>query len=352
MMQSNQTQAITAIDLFCGTGGLAKGLTKSGIVVAAGYDVVEHVKFAFEANNEGAKFFLKSVEDVSTNEIASIFNTKFTLLAGCAPCQPFSQMNNGKVVHRNDWGLLYHFSRLIKYTMPTFVTMENVVQLKKHKVYCDFISDLHNLNYCVSENIVYCPDFGVPQKRRRLVVLASQLGPIKLIEPTHSKDQYKTVRDAIGHLPPLRAGETDAEDSLHSASIVSQTNLLRLQHSRPNGSWKDWPDDLIAPCHKRENTKNYFTAYGRMSWDEPSPTITTGCHGISHGRFGHPEQHRALSLREAALLQSFPPDYHFVPPGVHLSKAAIARMIGNAVPVELGRAIGLSFISHMEKGHV
>lgn len=348
MYMAENQKKITAVDLFCGTGGLTHGLSKSGISVVAGYDLAADVKFAYEKNNSTAKFFEKSVEDISTAEIRDFYHTEFSLLAGCAPCQPFSQMNNGKLLKMKDWGLLYHFSRLVKYTLPTFVTMENVTQIKQHQVYHDFINELESLGYSISENIVFCPDYGIPQRRRRLVVLASRLGEIHLLPPTHDPENYRTVRDTIGNLPPLEAGQTDPNDPLHSASIVSEMNLLRLKHSKPNGSWKDWPKDLVAPCHRREDTKNYTSAYGRMAWDEPSPTITTGCHGISHGRFGHPEQDRALSLREAALLQSFPADYQFTPPDKQLSKGTIARMIGNAVPVDLGWAIGRSFINHLE----
>lgn len=351
-MKLKSIKQITAVDLFCGIGGLTHGLLKSGVSVLAGYDIAPDVAYAFETNNADAKFILKSVEDIAPNEISAFFTTDYSLLAGCAPCQPFSQLNNGKITPRNSWGLLYHFSRLVKYVMPTFVTMENVVQLKKHKVYQDFINTLKALNYHVSENIAYCPDYGVPQKRKRLVLLASQLGEINIISPTHSKERYKTVRMTIGTLSPLCAGETDKNDSMHSASIVSALNLERLKHSTPNSSWKDWPEHLIAPCHKNKKKDNYCSAYGRMAWDVPAPTITTECHGISHGRFGHPDQDRALSLREAALLQSFPHSYKFNAPNSKMSKSAIARMIGNAVPVDLAYAIGQSFIAHLEKHYV
>lgn len=339
---------ITAVDLFCGTGGLTHGLLLSGVKVTAGYDIDPNVAYAYEHNNK-AKFYQKSIEDISAQEIRSHFSSKLTLLAGCAPCQPFSQLNNGKSVKRKNWGLLYDFSRLVKTVLPTLVTMENVPQITKHRIYDDFIECLMNEGYHVFQKVVSCTDYAVPQRRKRLVVLASRLGPIRLIPPILEANAYKTVRETIGGLPPLAAGETAPSDPLHSASIVSPLNLRRLQHSTPNRSWLDWPKELVAPCHRRQGTKNYFSAYGRMAWDEPAPTITTGCHGISHGRFGHPEQDRALSFREAALLQSFPAEYEFFPAGKPLSKAAIARMIGNAVPVALGQAIGESFFRHLEE---
>jgi DNA-methyltransferase (dcm) len=351
-MNSNlKRNTITAIDLFCGTGGLTHGLKLSGVDVVSGYDLDGNVRYAYETNND-AVFFQKSIEEITPTELTVQFGTGYTLLAGCAPCQPFSQLNNGKIVKRRDWGLLYDFSRLVEKVLPTFVTMENVPQLKNHEVYKDFISNLLKAKYSVFEKVVLCADYGVPQKRKRLVVLASRLGDIKLIPPRYEPKTYKTVRDTIYHLKPLAAGETDLDDRLHSASVVSELNLKRLRYSRQNGSWLDWPADLVAPCHRKIATNNYFSAYGRMAWDEPAPTITTGCHGISHGRFGHPEQDRALSFREAALLQSFPPEYEFSPNNHVLSKAVLARMIGNAVPVELGRAIGDSFFSHLEEHNV
>lgn len=349
-MKENTTQ-ITAIDLFCGTGGLTHGLLLSGIKVTAGYDIDPNVAYAYEHNNN-AKFYNKSIENISAQDIKEKLSSQFTLIAGCAPCQPFSQLNNGKSIKRKNWGLLYEFSRIVNSVLPTFVTMENVPQIVKYKVYDDFIKELTTLNYYIFQKVISCTDYGVPQRRKRLVVLASRLAPITLIPPTCAIGHYKTVREAIGNLPPLAAGETSPSDPLHSASTVSPTNLKRLQHSKPNGSWLDWPEELIAPCHRRQHSNNYFSAYGRMAWDEPAPTITTGCHGISHGRFGHPEQDRALSFREAALLQSFPDKYEFFPSNKPLSKAAVARMIGNAVPVELGRAIGKSFLRHLEEIYV
>lgn len=345
---NNKSKQITAVDLFCGTGGLTHGLLLSGVKVTAGYDIDKNVMYAYVHNND-AKFYHKSVEDISAQEIKWHLSSQFTLLAGCAPCQPFSQLNNGKSIRRVNWSLLYDFSRLVETVLPTFVTMENVPQIINHKVYDDFINSLKINNYYIFQKVVSCADYNVPQRRKRLVVLASRLSPISLISPTRNPANYKTVREAIGFLPPIAAGETSKIDPLHSASTVSPLNLKRLQHSKPNGSWLDWPKELVAPCHRRQNTNNYFSAYGRMAWDEPAPTITTGCHGISHGRFGHPEQDRALSFREAALLQSFPADYAFFPPNRPFNKAIVARMIGNAVPVELGRAIGKSFLRHLEE---
>ena len=161
--------------------------------------------------------------------------------------------------------------------------------------------------------------------------------------------QAETVREAIAGLPPLKAGEVCVSDPLHQASELSPLNLKRIRASKPGGSWKDWNDDLVADCHKKSSGKTYPSVYGRMSWDEPSPTMTTQYYGFGNGRFGHPEQNRAISLREGAILQSFPRYYKFVPKNGEIYRKVIGRLIGNAVPVKLGEAIGKSIVRHVEE---
>jgi DNA (cytosine-5)-methyltransferase 1 len=180
------------------------------------------------------------------------------------------------------------------------------------------------------------------------VLLASLHGEIKLEEPTHSADHYLTVQDAIGKLTPIGSGEADESDPLHTASRLSNINLRRVRASLPGGSWSDWDEELVADCHKVITGKGYRSVYGRMKMDEPSPTITTQFFGFGNGRFGHPEQDRGLSLREGAILQSFPPDYIFLPPGQRVQFKALGRLIGNAVPVLLGEVIGRAIKRHLE----
>lgn len=180
------------------------------------------------------------------------------------------------------------------------------------------------------------------------MLFASKFGEIEIVAATHSPDQYRTVRDAIGHLEPLEAGQTSEKDPLHRASRLSELNLRRIRASVPGGTWRDWDDELVAGCHKKESGRGYASVYGRMQWDEPSPTITAQCYGFGNGRFGHPEQDRAISLREAALLQTFPEDYQFVPPEDPHYITVIGRLIGNAVPVDLGRVIAKSIKRHLE----
>lgn len=335
---------IEAVDLFCGAGGLTAGLMRAGILVHAGYDIDETCRHAYEWNN-GTKFVTKSVEQVTAEEISSWYKkTNYRLLAGCAPCQPFSTYNKGRDTRQDrKWPLLYHFERLIKESQPELVTMENVPDVVKHEVYEDFYNSLAE-NYHIWAGTVDCSEYGLPQKRYRHVLLASKLGPIELVSPTH-KNRPVTVKSAIGGLPKIKAGECDTKDPLHRSASLSDINLKRIKASRPGGTWGDWPESLRAECHKKPSGKTYPSVYGRMSWDEPSPTMTTLCYGFGNGRFGHPEQDRAISLREAAILQSFPKAYEFME-REKINLRAVGRMIGNAVPVRLGEIIGTSMFKH------
>lgn len=227
--------------------------------------------------------------------------------------------------------------------------MENVPGLMNQDVFKDFLSLLDNNGYQVDYSVLYCPDYGMAQTRKRLVLVAAKNHSIKIPEPTHKKGQYVTVRNVIGDLPELKAGEVNKIDQLHQASILSPINIERIKASKQGGTWLDWPEDLRAACHRKSSGSTYSSVYGRMSWDEPSPTITTQCNGYGNGRFGHPIQNRALSLREAAMLQSFPRDYLFQSEERKFSISALAKMIGNAVPVRLGEVVGQSIQTAIQK---
>lgn len=337
---------VACIDLFCGAGGLTHGLISEGINVVAGIDVDEACRHPFEFNNS-AKFINGDVARLTPQQLEGFFDdAKVRVLAGCAPCQPFSTYSQRyDVIGSPRWGLLYQFSRLINATRPDLVTMENVPSVAKHAVFNDFVESLKRMGYFFSQGIVDCSLYGLPQSRRRMVLLASRLGPIDLIDPTDASPM--TVRAAIGALAPIDEGGAHSEDSLHTASKLSQLNLERIRASRPGGTWRDWPAHLVADCHRRETGKTYPGVYGRMVWDEPSPTLTTQFYGFGNGRFGHPEQDRAISLREGAILQGFPQSYSFIPNGAPVHFKALGRMIGNAVPVTLGEVIGRSIAAHL-----
>jgi len=339
---------IAGVDLFCGLGGLTHGLSKGGIAVVAGIDIDEECRFPFEANNS-SKFIRRDIHDMKGDDLRALWpKNSTTLLAGCAPCQPFSTYSRKGRKKRNDtkWDLVADFARLIDEARPDLVTMENVPQLLDHPVFTRFVQSLSG--YKTWHKVIECADFGVPQTRKRLVLLASRLGAINLSMSCFLNEQRRpTVRSAISHLPHLSAGQTDTRDSLHSACRLSPLNLRRIRASKPGGTWRDWDHSLVAKCHRKKTGDTYPSVYGRMEWDAPAPTITTQCFGYGNGRFGHPEQNRAITLREAAVLQTFPENYRFVPHGERVRFNVLGRLIGNAVPVRLGEVVARSFLEHV-----
>ena len=343
----------TVVDIFCGAGGLTHGFVLEGFHVAAGIDADPACKYPFEKNNPHARFVQARVENLDPTDVSRFYpKGHVKVLVGCAPCQPFSSYTR-KASEHEDWALLYAFADLIHATRPDIVSMENVPRLstyKDGKVYRDFREALEGDGYEVSAYPkVYAPDYGIPQRRTRLVLFASRWGGVELLRKSHTPRRYRTVREVIGDLPPIEAGEIHRDDPLHRASRLSELNLRRIRASVPGGTWLDWDDELRATCHAKRSGRWYKSVYGRMTWDEPSPTITTQCYGFGNGRFGHPEQNRAISLREAALLQTFPKDYEFFAPdeGYHIS--TVSRWIGNAVPVTLARVIAKSIRLHVRK---
>ncbi|MGK7903532.1 MAG: DNA cytosine methyltransferase [Hormoscilla sp.] len=340
--------SISTVDLFCGAGGLTYGFEQAGLPVTAGYDIDPACKFPYEHNNK-AKFLWQDVQNVSGLDLAEHFSgSSIKVLAGCAPCQPFSSYSRRYHDRQSKWKLLQDFARLIAECEPDIISMENVLQLKLHSVFQEFILQLKKLNYCFEYYEVNCLDYGIPQSRKRLVLFASRFGKINLIAPTHNPDTYQTVRQTIENLEPLSAGQASQIDRLHRSSKLSALNLRRIRASKPGGTWRDWPQNLMAKCHIKKSGKTYPAVYGRMEWDKPSPTITTQCFGFGNGRFGHPEQDRAISLREAALLQTFPPGYQFVAPDKPVLFSLVGRLIGNAVPVKLGQVIAHSILNHID----
>lgn len=342
---------IEVVDLFCGTGGLSYGMKSQGLHILSGYDIDPTCRFAYETNNE-AKFNYKDIREVRGEDVKRRYSRKsIRVLAGCAPCQPFSSYaHTNKKKDPNKYDLLYEFGRLVKEVQPDIVTMENVPSILTFSlkpVFPDFVNTLRTEGYKVKYQVVFCPDYGIPQTRRRLVLLASRLGSISLIEKTNTPENYKTVGDAIRDLEPIEAGGMSTTDPLHRCRSLSEINLQRIQNTPYGGSWKDWPEELLLDCHRKESGKSFGSVYGRMRWEEPSPTITTECTGIGNGRFGHPEQDRAISIREAALLQTFPITYRFFEKESEVSLKSASRYIGNAVPPRLGEVIAESIKIHI-----
>ena len=337
------------VDLFCGVGGLTCGLESAGLDVIAGYDLDKSCEYTYTHNNK-ATFVNKNIEQVTCKEIKQLLRGyDVKILAGCAPCQPFSRHQKDKKNRKQhkDWKLLYQFGRLVQEVRPHIVSMENVPELENEQVFKDFVQVLQDLKYNVTYKIVNAADYGVPQRRKRLLLLASKKKKIKFIEPTHK--EAVTVREIIGNLQPIAAGALNENDNLHITSMLSDINIKRIQHSVQGGTWKDWPEDLVLECHKKESGKSYSSVYGRMRWDDVAPTITTQFTSYGTGRFGHPVQDRALTLREGAMIQTFPQNYSFVPEGEPVILKNVARHIGNAVPPRLGEIIGMSIIEHCKK---
>ncbi len=345
---------IKVVDLFCGIGGLTYGFIKEGLDVIAGIDNDSACKFGYEYNN-GTTFIQKDITEVTAKEINQLYGNKqdsIRVLVGCAPCQPFSKLNIKRITKKH-LQPLEKFAQLIDDTKPDVVSMENVSGLadeNKYPTFRNFISILEKNKYEIAYEIVDASDYGVPQNRKRLVLLASRLGKIELVKKTH-KNKKRTVRDVISHLPPLRDGEICSKDPLHKASKLNHINLRRIKATPPDGgNSRSWKQGLILRCHKKDTGESYRgTVYGRMRWEEPAPTMTTQCVGLGNGRFGHPEQHRAITLREAAIFQTFPKKFMFLPSRELIQTGKISKFIGNAVPVRLAVIIGRSIKTHIQE---
>jgi DNA (cytosine-5)-methyltransferase 1 len=347
LIMKKKVNPIEAVDIFCGAGGLTCGLLTAGLSVVAGIDIDAACRYPFEANHKGAKFLEKDVAKFSGNDLNKLWSKDaIRVLAGCAPCQPFSSYARGRSNDHLKWGMLSEFSRLVSETLPELVTMENVPGLARQQPFIDFLKNLEKNGYEVVYSVLNAADFGVPQSRKRLVLLASRIGKIALPTPTHKGvEKWRSVKDVVGKLPLLNDGEEDFNDPLHRSSSLSDLNRKRIRASKPGGTWRDWPQSLVAECHKKESGKHSGGVYGRMRWDRPAPTMTTLCNGYGNGRFGHPEQHRAISLREAAIFQSFPEKYSFSKPNEVLHVRTVARLIGNAVPPKLAEAVGRQLLA-------
>lgn len=331
-----------AVDFFCGAGGLTRGLLDAGIGVVAGLDSDGCCREAYEQNN-GVPFVHARIEEVreDTPGLAEhVRSTDDLLFAACAPCQPFSKiLQNGGTTQ--DPTLLREFGRLIAAVGPAFVLVENVPGITRGRgrtTLDAFRRALDGGGYRWVDGFVDAKHYGVPQNRRRFVLLAARTGPEPCLpERTHGPDREapRTVRDAIGRFPRIGAGGASSRWPNHRAARISERNLERLRATpHDGGDRRSWPDRLWLACHRKDNS-GHSDVYGRMAWDRPAPALTGRCHSISNGRYGHPEQDRAISLREAAAIQTFPDAYEFFG-----YDKAIARQIGNAVPVLLARRLG------------
>ena len=337
--------AAVVVDVFCGAGGLSLGLQQAGLEIAAGIDLDPACRHPFE-HNIGAPFHRLDVTDVEATDVVAMFgDNPVRVLAGCAPCQPFSGYTTKRRESDDRWRLLMDFLRLVEQVRPEIVTLENVPRLALLPLWAKFVGALEAFGYQVVWKVVDAADFGVAQNRRRVVLLASRIGAIGMPEPLSGP--RRTVRDEVATRPPVTAGACDSGDPLHRARGLTAINLERIRIAEPDGTWKRWPEHMRVRCHTEPTGRTYPSVYGRMAWDKPSPTITTQFYGFGNGRFGHPDQDRALTLREGAMLQSFPADFEFVPAGEPIVARTIGRLIGNAGPPALGAAVGRTIAEHV-----
>jgi len=341
---------IEAIDLFCGIGGLTYGLRQANINVLAGLDNDKSCARPYKRNNK-CKFITADIAEYDFGKMKKMYSKdSVRVLVGCAPCQPFSSHTFKAKNKQNDarWNLINYFVKAISVLKPHVISMENVRGITKTDIFENFVNEIKKLGYQIDYKVVYCPDYGIPQSRSRLVFLASKLGKINVPKETHTKVNYVTVSDIIKNLPKIKSGESNRKDPIHRAKNLSPLNLERIRQSKPKGSWRDWDKKLLPECYKKETGQTYTAVYGRMSWHDVSPTITTQFFNYGSGRFGHPVQNRGLSIREGALLQTFPASYDF---GKDISMTKTGRHIGNAVPPRLGYIIGKAINDHINKCH-
>ena len=349
---------LKAVEIFAGGGGLAVGLREAGFETVAAVEVEPHAATTFKANHPSVQVFRQDVRTITGAMLEATAGGSIDVLVACPPCQGFSSLTS-KWRRKDDRNALVNeVGRLAAELRPKAIMMENVPGLatKGKPIFDTLLKELEVLGYETNWSVLQVADFGVPQRRRRLVMFAGMGFTIPTPEPTHSrigkdsKSKWRTVRETIeGMEEPVifheakKRGGAQAFD-WHVVRQLSPANVKRLQCSRPGGNWEDIPEDLRVPCH-RGGYKGFSNVYGRMVWDEPSGTITAGCTTLSKGRFGHPERDRTISLREAALLQTFPPDYRFETP--HLERAC--EIVGNALPPLFAEIIARRVYDETEK---
>lgn len=341
---------LTAIDVFAGGGGLTVGLKRAGFEVAAAIEVDEHAYATYRANHPEVYAFKQDVRTVSGQDLLAVTGWKrIDLLAGCPPCQGFTSLTSKYKRDDARNALVSEMTRLAREIRPRAIMMENVPRLKGQKgkiLYEKLWRSLEELGYFLADDILEVADYGVPQRRKRLVLLGGQGFRIDPPHPSHSERgknglaPWKTVRETISHMgEPVTLGdakETGAveETDWHIVRTLSDRNAARMQSVQAGETRASIPESLRPLCH-RGGYRGFSNVYGRMEWDRPSPTITGGCTTFSKGRFGHPIHNRTISVREAALLQTFPADYRFDTPYME----HVCNIVGNALPCDFAEIV-------------
>ena len=348
---------LKAVDFFCSGGGMSYGMQQANIQVIAGIDFDKNCKSTYEANINGAKFIHADIFTLTEQDLEDKLSLKRNdddlILIGCSPCQFWSIINTDKTKSAKSKNLLIEFSRFVKYFKPGYVVVENVPGLlrrKKESGLEQFIQWLKDNDYkSIHFKIHNVNDYGVAQNRKRFTLIASRLTEEE-IRPIENTERKKVVYDVIGvhnGFPKIKPGHKDNTNFLHTVPNISEINKKRLKKIKKDGGDRlGFADDkeLQLKCFIGKNN-SFKDTFGRLWWNKPSPTITTKFFSISNGRFVHPEEDRALSIREGAALQSFPLTYEFKGNSI----ANIARMIGNAVPPLYASAIGKAIIKSHKK---
>lgn len=344
---TNNHPSLTIIDIFCGCGGSSYGFKLAGFDIKAAIDKNRLATETYKLNFPDSSVLMQEIVPTEAESVAHDLLTaadlevgECTVLLACPPCQGFCRLSRDGVNDpRNK--LVLALSKIVAVIKPEFCVIENVPGLAIGSGNAIFHEALEELKFAGYSNLAWeilnAADYGVPQRRRRLLLIASRLGAVSIPEPFDYR--RKTVRETIAQLPAIAAGSVDTTDSLHRSPSASPKVLDRIRSiPKDGGSRKSLPPTLQLECHKKYS--GFCDVYGRMKWDEPSPTITTGCINVTKGRFIHPEQDRAISVREAALLQTFPPDFKFCG-----TPWQVARQIGEAVPVEFALMVAEHIIN-------
>ncbi len=335
---------LNSIDLFAGCGGLTEGLQQAGFETKVAVEIEEKAILAFKMNHKNTKVIQKDIRKIKANEIKKHLNGEpLHLLAGCPPCQGFSsvrRLNRSENIYdeRND--LILEYLRLVKELEPLTIMMENVPGLANYDKFKETVKELEKLGYNPKFDVVDVKGYGVPQSRKRLVMVGSRIGKLEIAKPNN---KTVTVRDTIGKLE----SEDETTDEIHKIFPNHTEKVMERIRITPKngGSRKDLPPEYTLPCHKKKNV-GFNDIYGRLRWDDYSTTITGGCLNPSKGRFLHPEKNRCITAREAALLQSFPKDYKFP---TTIPRTALALMIGNALPPKFSYHQAANIYKHLQE---
>ena len=352
-MNGSDDRCIEVVDFFSGCGGTSAGLRQAGMKILLGIDKDKEAAATYKSNFPEAAFICRDIRDIFTWDLEPHLSRPRRsplLFSACAPCQPFSKQTRDKSATDTRATLLDAFHKFVQRFRPEYVFLENVPGIQRldpsEGPIGRFLKLLAELRYEVAYDVIDAAHYGVPQTRRRFVLTASLVSGVRLPEKTHGAEggrkKLATVWDAIGDLPPIPAGGGDDSVPNHRAARLSRLNLERIAKTPEGGDRRDWSDELILPCHAGHS--GHTDVYGRLHRDRPASTLTTRCISLSNGRFGHPTQDRALSVREAACLQTFPMQFRFSG-----SLVSMAIQVGNAVPVLLAQRVGEAIHAHVRQ---